>query len=124
MQIALKPIFFKEYKPFKNGGFGIDSACYNIYMVQVNFYSTLRQIVGKKTVEIALPEGGKIRQLVEEIVSCYPALRREILSEQGDLLGHIHVFINGRESSFLENALETTLYPDDSISIFPAVGGG
>ena len=93
-------------------------------MVQVNFFSTLRQIVGKKTVEIPLLEGGEIRQLVDEIVSCYPALRREILNDQGELYGHIHIFINGRESSFLENALETVISRDDTISIFPAVGGG
>jgi len=93
-------------------------------MVQVNFFSTLRQIVGKKTVEIPLLEGGEIRQLVDEIVSCYPALRREILNDQGELYGHIHIFINGRESSFLENALETEISCDDTISIFPAVGGG
>jgi molybdopterin synthase sulfur carrier subunit len=92
--------------------------------VKVNFYATLRQIVGTKTVEFSLPEGAKIRQLVEEIVRGFPALRHEMINAQGELHGHVHVFINGRDSTFLEDSLETEILSDDVISIFPAVGGG
>ena len=93
-------------------------------MVKVNFYSTLRQIVGKKTVELSLPIGATVRQLIGEVVRSYPALRPEMVDEHGELLGHVHVFINGRDSSFLAETLNTELRPDDTISVFPAVGGG
>jgi molybdopterin synthase sulfur carrier subunit len=36
----------------------------------------------------------------------------------------VHVFVNGRDAPFLENALETVLKEDDTITVFPAVGGG
>jgi len=93
-------------------------------VANVNFYSTLRQIVGKKTVEFTLPSEATIRQLIGEIVRCYPTLRREMVNEQGELYGHVHIFINGRDSSFLAENLDTELQPDDTISVFPAVGGG
>jgi molybdopterin converting factor small subunit len=31
---------------------------------------------------------------------------------------------NGRDTSFLENGLDTTLSSEDRLSLFPAVGGG
>ena len=92
--------------------------------MKVDFYATLRQIVGQKTVKINLPEGATVRQLVDEIVCIYPLMRSELMDEDGKLYGHVHVIINGRDAPFLDNALDTVLMSDDRISIFPAVGGG
>ena len=93
-------------------------------MVKINFYATLRQIVGTKTVELSLPGGSRIKQMVDEIVRRFPTLGPELINAQGELHGHVHVFINGRDSTFLDNGLDTEIFPDDVISIFPAVGGG
>ena len=86
--------------------------------MNVNFYATLRQIVGAKTVEIPIEEQATLQQLVDEIITRYPALSHELLD------GHVHVIINGRDSRFLEDGLSIALEPDDTISVFPAVGGG
>jgi molybdopterin synthase sulfur carrier subunit len=93
-------------------------------MMKVNFYSTLREIVGQKTVEIDLPENTTVRQLVEEIIRQYPLLERELVDERGDLYQHVHVFVNGRDVPFLVDRVDTQLSMADKISIFPAVGGG
>jgi molybdopterin synthase sulfur carrier subunit len=90
----------------------------------VTFYATLRQVVGSKTVEVPYVEGMTVRQLVNEIIEDYPALRSELLDDQGELYGHVHVFINGRDTPYLENAMDALLSPEDKVSIFPAVGGG
>ena len=92
--------------------------------MKIDFYATLRDVTGQKTVEIDLPENATIRQLVDEIVTLYPLMRTKLLDENGDLWGHVHVFINGRDAPFLENALQTVIKASDTISIFPAVGGG
>ena len=92
--------------------------------MQVNFYATLRQIVGGKTVEFPLPEGATVGQLVDLVIATFPALRHELLDENGQLYGHVHVFVNGRDAPRLEQALDTILQPEDVISVFPAVGGG
>jgi molybdopterin synthase sulfur carrier subunit len=90
----------------------------------VNYYATLRQVVGKRQVNFVLPQGGTLRQLVEEMVKRYPGLKNEMLDTQGNLYGHIHIFVNGRDSTILEGSLDSILEPDDTISIFPPVGGG
>ena len=92
--------------------------------MQVHFFATLREIVGQKTVEISIDEGSTVRQLVEEIVRRYPALKREIIDEQGDLYGHVHVIINGRDFNFLDQGIEAVITSDDRVSVFPAIGGG
>ncbi len=90
----------------------------------VNFYATLRQVVGHRQADIPLPAGSTLRQLITELVKSYPGLKKEMLDPQGNLYSHIHIFVNGRESSFLENSLDTILDPGDILSIFPPVGGG
>lgn len=92
--------------------------------MQVSFFATLRQFVGTKTVAFDLPDQGTIGQLIDLMVTRYPDLRRELLDESGNLYGHVHVFVNGRDVPYLENRLETVLKADDVISVFPAVGGG
>ena len=92
--------------------------------MEVNFFAGLRQIVGQKTVYISVPEGSTARQLVDEIVRIYPALERELIDGQGNLYGHVHVVINGRDIRFLEGSMEREIFAEDRVSIFPAIGGG
>ena len=97
-------------------GFESDEPC------RLNFYATYRQIVGKKTVEISLDEGATLRQLIEGLVGDYPALRHEWFDEQGHLYGHVHLFVNGRDLPFLENALDTRLLAGYTVSVFSWAG--
>lgn len=92
--------------------------------MRVNLYATLRQIVGTKTLELTLPEGITVRHLIEEVTSRYPLMRSLLLDEKGEVHGHVHVFINGRDAPYLRDALETTLSSEDTVDIFPATGGG
>jgi molybdopterin synthase sulfur carrier subunit len=90
----------------------------------VNFYASLRQVVGAKSLDFSLNEGATVWQLVEEMIRVYPALKRELLNEQGELYRHVHIIVNGMDASLLENGMESVLSLDDTISVFPAVGGG
>ena len=81
-------------------------------------------MIGRREVEILLPDGAPVRQLVSEIVTQYPALRREMVDKRGNLQSHIHIFVNGRDITHLENQIDTRLSSGDVISIFPPVGGG
>ncbi|MCP4421743.1 MAG: MoaD/ThiS family protein [Chloroflexi bacterium] len=92
--------------------------------MKVNFYATLRKIAGSKTVEFALVPGNTVRHLVDLVVERYPAMRSELLNDDGELYGHVHVFVNGRDVPFLENVVDTAISVEDKIDIFPAVGGG
>jgi molybdopterin synthase sulfur carrier subunit len=92
--------------------------------MMITFYATLREIVGGRSVDFPLLDGATVRQLLDEMIDRYPAIRRELLNEHGELYPHVHLFINGRDAPYLENGLDTILLPDDVITVFPAVGGG
>ena len=92
--------------------------------MKVNFYATYRPIVGGKTIEFDVDHGITIRQLVDAIIMRFPAMHREMLDDNGELYSHVHIFVNGRDSVFLEQKLDTVLQADDVLNIFPPVGGG
>ena len=58
------------------------------------------------------------------IIEQYPDFDGQLLDENGDLFRHIHIFINGRDTYYLPDDLNTILKPQDKIDIFPPVGGG
>jgi len=92
--------------------------------VDVNLFATLRQLAGHKTVHFDLPEGATVRELLAQVIERYPAMRGELYDDDGELFGHVHVFINGRDAPHLDKALDTPLSANDEVDLFPAVGGG
>jgi len=90
----------------------------------VHFYATLRQVIGQKSVELDMPDGATVRDLVQEMLTRFPALKRELFDEEGNMFAHVHIFVNGRDAPFLEHALDTEVKSEDAIGVFPAVGGG
>lgn len=92
--------------------------------MRVNFYATLRQIVGNKSIELSLNPGASVKQLLSEVFNRYPEMEKELLDEQGNMYGHVHIFINGRDVQFLSNSMDSEISNNDRIDIFPAVGGG
>ena len=93
-------------------------------VLKVNFYATLRPIIGKKTVELPLQEGLTAIQLVRIFVRDYPLMHKELLDEDGNFLPHMKFFINGRQVEYLPNKMDTEVAQNDIIDIFPPVGGG
>jgi sulfur-carrier protein len=92
--------------------------------MKINFFATLRQITGQKTVEFDVPPETAVMDLVELVVTRFPPMRAELLDENGNLYRHVHVFVNGRDAPYLSNGLATIIQPNDVVNIFPAVGGG
>ena len=92
--------------------------------MEVNFYATLRDIAGGKTVEIPIDHGVTVREVLDAIVTRFPAMKKELLREDGRMYGHVHFFVNGRDVQFTEDDYETRIMPEDVINVFPAVGGG
>ena len=92
--------------------------------MKVNFYATLREIVGGKSAEFDLEHGIAARELLDAILARFPPMKKELIGPDGRLYGHVHFFVNGRDVQFLEDDLETKIQPGDEVSVFPAVGGG
>ena len=90
----------------------------------IGFFATLRPIVGGKTIEVDLPDGTTVRELIDHLVARTPGLRDAILDDAGELSRRVHVFIEGRSAFYLEDGLETRLSASQRVDVFPAVAGG
>ncbi len=87
--------------------------------MRINFYAALRKIAGQKTVELDLPPGSTVRQMIEAVLMQYPTMREKLLDKHGRIGLHAHVFINGRDAPLLEDGIDTSLSATDIIDIFP-----
>jgi sulfur-carrier protein len=92
--------------------------------MHVNFYADLRPLAGGKTVTVDLALPTTARAVLEAITSTRPSLAEKIWAAPGELHQHIHVFVNGRQSVFLAQGLETPVQSGDALDVFPPVGGG
>lgn len=92
--------------------------------MQVNFYATLRAIAGVKSVAVPCDTQTTVRTVLQMITNDKPNLAAELWKSPGELNDFIHVFVNGRETRYLPHGLETVLQPNDTLDVFPPVGGG
>ena len=87
--------------------------------MRVNFYASLRKIAGQKTVELDIPAGSTVAQVVDVVLSHYPDMREKLLDEQGRIGLHAHCIVNGRDAPLLEKGMDTVIFAEDAIDIFP-----
>ena len=92
--------------------------------MKVNFFATLRDIAGGKTVEFDVDHGITAQELLDTIIVKFPRMRKELLNEKGEMYGHVHFFINGRDVQFMDDKFQTKIVQGDTVNVFPAVGGG
>jgi molybdopterin synthase sulfur carrier subunit len=92
--------------------------------MKVNFFATLRDIAGGKTVEFNMDHDVTAKELLDAIIEKFPLMKKELINADGRMYGHVHLFIGGRDVQFLEDEFQTKIMPDDTVNIFPAVGGG
>ena len=89
----------------------------------INFYSTLRDIVGAKSIVLEFPNGETIKHIVQELSEVYPEIRQDLLDNNNMIYGHVHIFVDGLNATLNKNNSE--IIPNESIlDIFHAVGGG
>jgi sulfur-carrier protein len=48
----------------------------------INFYATLRQIVGRRAVEIEVDRDVTIQALIDRVIQVYPPMRHELLNRE------------------------------------------
>jgi molybdopterin converting factor small subunit len=79
--------------------------------VRVQFYAQLRDLVGIRELELELPDGAPVRDLLERVYVQRPALR-----------GHDKSILIGAGLEFVDRNYK--LKPGEEISIMPPVQGG
>jgi len=91
---------------------------------RIRFYATLRDAVGGRDPDVALTPPFTARQLVEHVVTRWPDAREWLLEDDGALRRQVHIFVNGRDARYLDGGLDATIRAEDTVDVFPAVGGG
>ncbi|MEM0096199.1 MAG: ubiquitin-like small modifier protein 1 [Candidatus Bathyarchaeia archaeon] len=95
--------------------------------VSVRFFTTLREITGKREETLEFPEGEHVTlaNVLKRLSERYGKGFVEYVydSKTGDVKGFLQFLINGRSASTLKG-LETELADGDVLAIIPPVGGG
>jgi molybdopterin synthase sulfur carrier subunit len=91
--------------------------------MRVRIFATLRSLVGAKEVEVDVEAGDTVRNMLDKLTAEYPALRKRVLDDEGNLQSSINVFVNGRNIKFLDG-LNSPIQEGDRLALFPPVGGG
>ena len=92
--------------------------------IKVRFFTSLREITGKKEDEIQSPRIFTVEELLAHLSKKYGREFTEYLyDEKGNVQKYIQVLINGRSIKVFQG-FETKLKEEDTVAIFPPVGGG
>jgi len=79
--------------------------------VRAEFYAQLRELIGVHELEVELPQGATVRELLKEIYAQQPALR-----------AHDKSILIGAGLEFVDRNFK--LNPGEQIAIMPPVQGG
>jgi molybdopterin converting factor small subunit len=78
---------------------------------------------GRRTVEVPVPAGGTVGQVLDALTATRPRLAWRIRDETGALRRHVNVFVGDESIKFIDG-LATALEDGATITIVPAVSGG
>lgn len=89
--------------------------------MKIRYFATLRDVTGKRAEDWTEPEA-TVGDLLRALVAQYGHDFERWVLDHGELKLAI-VLVNGRDVRQLKR-LDTPLGPDDTVVIFPPVGGG
>ncbi|MCJ7810796.1 MAG: MoaD family protein [Dehalococcoidia bacterium] len=93
------------------------------YVTAVRLYGSLRELAGELEIDVSLPDGARVRDLLGRLEELRPALAHRLLDENGNITRFANVFVNGRDIRDLDG-LDTPVLPNDEVTILPPAAGG
>lgn len=90
--------------------------------VLVKFFATIREITGTKSIEL---KADNIKELLDLLVQTYGDKFKETVlnKDTGELKQFFSCMVNGKRIELLDG-YATILKDNDSVALFPPVGGG
>jgi MoaD family protein len=93
-------------------------------LVLFKSFGTIRRVLQKQLLELDMPEGSTVRDVIDEVVSIGgPPLRRIVLHE-GEVSGNLIVLLNRRDVRTLDGEFSVQVSEGDMVSLLPHVQGG
>jgi molybdopterin synthase sulfur carrier subunit len=68
-------------------------------------------------------EGDTVRELLDDLTARFPALRRQLLEDDGDVASFVNVYVEGEDVRTLDG-LDTPVEDDHTVILLPAMAGG
>jgi sulfur-carrier protein len=88
---------------------------------RVRIPPTLRsEVEGAREVEAS---GGTVRELLDDLLGRFPALRGQLLADDDDLAPFVNVYVEG-EDVRTRDGLETPVAESSTVILLPAMAGG
>lgn len=96
--------------------------CENLARVLVKFFATVREVTGVKNIEL---DANTIRELLDTLQATYGKRFTETVIDPstGNLKQFFSCMINGKRIELLDG-YDTELQDNDTVALFPPVGGG
>ena len=91
--------------------------------MDVRVYATLRPIVGGRKVVLADRDAATVRDVIDDLIARFPALRERLLSPEAQIRPYVAVMVDGRDVRHL-GGLDAAVPAGAEIDIFPPVAGG
>jgi len=94
------------------------------FKVTARFFTTLREITGKKEELVEFSKIATINSLLKQLSRKYGKdFDDYMFDELGDVRGHLQILVNGKSITAM-GGLKTKLKEGDQVAILPPVGGG
>lgn len=90
--------------------------------VELQFYATLRDAVGEKSVTLEFADGTDVGEALRVTVGEYEGLESLLFDGDGDLRSHVTVALDG--DPIREDRSDVTLSDGDTLVLSPGVSGG
>ena len=92
--------------------------------VTVRTMFDLARIVGRRSVDLSVPDGATVQSVLEGLAAAHSGLRERLFDPGGGgLLPYLFVELNGRDIRTLRG-LETPVAEGDALSVLIPVAGG
>jgi sulfur-carrier protein len=91
--------------------------------MRVKAYASLRDLLGAGAIEVPLTAPADVGHVLRYLAGTCPAFGKKMWDAQGNRTGYITVLLNGRSIEYLAGTA-TPVTENDTIALFPPVGGG